>query len=371
MKDERIVKLAHNLLNYSCKLQKGQSIIIEASVDAKDLVKELVRQTYQIGAYPFVRLSDGEISREIMMGMTEVQAKKACEYTLPMFEGASAYIGISSPHNKFESSDVPDENKKIYSKFYSKPVHMDTRVCKTNWVILNYPNPALAQLAQMPSEVFEDFFFDVCTLNYSKMDKAMQHLKKLMEKTDKVRLVAKDTDLTFSIKGQPAVICSGSCNIPDGEIYTSPLKTSINGKIHFNIPSLHKGIIHDDITLEFKDGKVINETSSHTAELTAELNVDEGARYVGEFSFGVNPYITKPMYDTVFDEKISGSIHMALGNAYDDAPNGNHSQNHWDIVLSMRPEYNGGQIYFDDVLIRDNGLFVLPELKCLNPENLK
>ena len=371
MKDERIVKLAHNLLHYSCKLQKGQTIIIEASVEAKDLIKELVRQTYQIGAYPFVRLSDSEISREVMLGMTETQAKKSCEYTLPMFEGASAYIGISSPMNKFENSDVPDDKKQIYSKFYSKPVHMDTRVCKTNWVILNYPNPALAQLAQMPSDTFEDFFFDVCTLDYSKMDKAMQHLKKLMEKTDKVRLVADGTDLTFSIKGQPAVICAGSCNIPDGEIYTSPLKTSINGKIHFNIPSLHKGIIHDDITLEFKDGKVVKESSSHTAELTAELNVDEGARYVGEFSFGVNPYITKPMYDTLFDEKISGSIHMALGNAYDDAPNGNHSQNHWDIVLSMRPEYHGGQIYFDDVLIRDNGLFVLPELKCLNPENLK
>lgn len=371
MKDARIVKLASNLLNYSCKLKKGQSIIIEASTDAKDLVKELVRQTYQIGGYPFVRLSDAEISREIMLGMTEEHAKKNCEYTLPMFEGASAYIGISSPRNKFENSDVPDTKKQIYSKFYGKPVHMDTRVCKTNWVILNYPNPALAQLAQMSSDVFEDFFFDVCTLDYSKMEKAMQPLKQLMEKTDKVRLVAKDTDLTFSIKGQPAIICSGACNIPDGEVYTSPLKNSINGKIHFNIPSLHKGIIHDDITLEFKDGKVVKESSSHTAELTAELNVDEGARYVGEFSFGVNPYVTKPMYDTLFDEKISGSIHMALGNAYDDAPNGNHSQNHWDIVLSMRPEYNGGQIYFDDVLIRDNGLFVLPTLKCLNPENLK
>ena len=246
----------------------------------------------------------------------------------------------------------------------------------------------------MPSERFEDFFFDVCTLDYSKMEKAMQHLKKLMEKTDKVRLVAKDTDLTFSIKGQPAVICSGSCNIPDGEIYTSPLKNSINGKIHFNIPSLHKGIIHDDITLEFKDGKIVDVegafgpsnkgllcvkgrsasfdfVTSHPAELTAELNVDEGARFVGEFALGVNPYITKPMYDTLFDEKISGSVHMALGNAYDDAPNGNVSQNHWDIVLSMHPEYNGGQIYFDDVLIRDNGLFVIPDLECLNPENLK
>lgn len=371
MKDERIKKLAYNLLHYSCNLQKGQNIVIEASVESKDLVKELVREVYAIGGCPFVRLSDSEISREIFMGMTEDHAQKMCKYTLPMFEEAAAYIGISSSYNKFETADVPNEKKQIYSKIYSKPVHIDTRVCKTNWVILNYPNPALAQMAQMSTEVFEDFFFDVCTLDYSKMDKAMQQLKTLMEKTDKVRLVAPDTDLTFSIKGQPAIICSGKCNIPDGEIYTSPLKTSINGKIHFNIPSLYKGIVHNDITLEFRDGQVVRETSSNTKQLTAELNVDAGARYVGEFAIGVNPYVTKPMYDTLFDEKMSGSIHMALGNAYDDAPNGNQSQNHWDIVLSMTPENNGGQIYFDDVLVRDNGRFVLPELQCLNPENLK
>ena len=371
MNDERIKKLAHNLVNYSCEIKKNQNVIIEGSVESRDLIKELVREVYQIGGHPFVRLSDSEISREIFLGMTEEQAKRSCRYTLPMFEDASAYIGISSSYNRFEISDVPNQNKQIYSQFYSKPVHIDTRVCKTNWVILNYPNPALAQLAQMSTQAFEDFFFDVCTLDYSKMDRAMQNLKKIMEKTDRVRLVTADTDLTFSIKGQPAIICSGKCNIPDGEIYTSPIKNSINGKIHFNIPSLHKGVIHDDITLEFKDGKVINESSSHTKQLTSELNVDEGARYVGEFAIGVNPFVTKPMYDTLFDEKMAGSIHMALGNAYDDAPNGNSSQNHWDIVLSMTPEHNGGQIYFDDVLIRDNGLFVLPELKCLNPENLK
>ena len=371
MNDERITKLASNLLHYSCGLKKGQNIIIEASDESKDLVKELVRQTYQIGGYPFVRLSNNEISREIMLGMTEEQAKKSCKYTLPMFEDAAAYIGISSVLNKFENATVPSDKKQIYSKFYSKPVHIDTRVCKTNWVILNYPNPSLAQLAQMSTQEFEDFFFNVCNLDYSKMHQAMLNLQKLMQKTDKVRLVAADTDLTFSIKGQPAIICSGKCNIPDGEIYTSPIKNSINGKIKFNIPSLYKGIIHNDITLEFKDGKVIKENSSNTKQLTAELNVDDGARYVGEFALGVNPYITKPMYDTLFDEKMSGSIHMALGNAYDDAPNGNSSQNHWDIVLSMTPEYNGGQIYFDDVLVRDNGLFVLPELKCLNPKNLK
>jgi aminopeptidase len=202
------------------------------------------------------------------------------------------------------------------------------------------------------------------------MYKAMENLQKLMEKTDKVQLLTKDTDLTFSIKGIPSKICSGECNIPDGEVYTAPVKDSINGKIHFNIPSPMDGVIHNDITLKFKDGRIVDEKSSNTAILTEKLNADEGARGVGEFAFGVNPYITKPMYDILFDEKMAGSIHMAMGNCYEDVPNGNHSQNHWDMVLSMTPENGGGEIYFDDKLIRKDGLFVLPELQCLNPENL-
>jgi aminopeptidase len=236
---------------------------------------------------------------------------------------------------------------------------------------LRYPNPAFAQLGQMSTAAFEDFFFNVCNLDYGKMHKAMENLQKLMAKTDKVRLIADGTDLTFSIKGQASKICSGECNIPDGEIYTAPIKDSVNGKIKFNIPSLWKGIVHNDITLDFKDGKIVKERSSNTKALTAELNADEGARYTGEFAFGVNPFVTKPMYDTLFDEKMTGSIHIAMGNCYDDVPNGNHSQNHWDMVLSMTPEYGGGEIYFDGKLIRKNGRFVIKELECLNPEHLK
>jgi aminopeptidase len=224
----------------------------------------------------------------------------------------------------------------------------------------------------MPTETFEDFYFDVCNLDYAKMAKAMEPLSKLMRKTDKVRLVTPTgTDLTFSIKGQNNKICSGECNIPDGEIYTAPLRNSVNGKIHFTIPSPHEGIVHNDITLTFKDGKIVSESSSNTKALTAALNVDEGARYTGEFAFGVNPYITKPMYDILFDEKMAGSIHIAMGNSYEDVPNGNHSQNHWDMVLSMTPENGGGEIYFDGKLIRKDGRFVMPELLGLNPEKLK
>jgi aminopeptidase len=371
MKDPRIETLARNLVDYSCKLKKGGNVIIEASEGAKDLVVALVRYIYKKGGYPFVRLGNEQISREIMMGVTEDYSKKMCAYAKPMFEDSAAYIGIGVSNNAFESSDIPNEKKQIHTKFYSKPIHIDIRVKKTNWVILRYPNPSMAQLAQTSLEKFEDFFFDVCNLDYKKMHDAMVPLKKLIERTDKVRIVAKDTDLTFSIKGQNAKICSGECNIPDGEIYTAPIKNSVNGTIRFNVPSLCKGIVHNDITLTFKDGKIIKESSSNTAALTHELNGDEGARYTGEFAFGVNPYVNRPMLDTLFDEKMAHSIHIAMGACYEDCSNGNKSQNHWDMIQSHTPENGGGEIYFDDVLIRKDGVFVTSELKGLNPENLK
>jgi len=371
MKDHRITTLAHNLLSYSCKLQKGQTVIIEGTHEARDLIRALVKRTYEIGAYPFVRLSDSQIGREVLMGVTEEYSKLACKYAKPLFEDAHAYIGIGVTNNVFETADVPVENKNIHTKFFGKPIHIDIRVKKTNWVILRYPNPSMAQLAKTSLEAFEDFYFDVCNLDYAKMHRAMGALKTLIEKTDKVRIVAKNTDLSFSIKGQKAKICSGECNIPDGEIYTSPLKTSVNGKIHFNIPSLCKGVVHNDIVLTFKDGKVIEASSSNSEALLNELDSDEGARYTGEFAFGVNPYITKPMYDTLFDEKMVGSIHIALGSCYEDCSNGNKSQIHWDIVQSHTPENGGGEIYFDGVLIRKDGVFVTKELLALNPENLK
>jgi len=223
----------------------------------------------------------------------------------------------------------------------------------------------------MSTEKFENFYFDVCNLDYEKMSKAMDPLVELMNKTDKVRIVAKDTDISFSIKDIPAIKCDGFCNIPDGEIYTAPVKNSVNGVITYNTPSVEDGFTYEKIRFEFKDGKIINATANDTERINKLLNTDEGARYVGEFAIGVNPYINVPMLDTLFDEKIAGSIHFTPGSCYDDAPNGNHSAVHWDLVLIQTEEYGGGEIWFDDVLIRKNGIFVLDKLKCLNPENLK
>ncbi len=281
-----------------------------------------------------------------------------------------AYIGVRGGGNSFELSDIPADRMQAYTTIYTQPVHLDLRVGHTKWVILRYPTESMAQLAGMTTEAFEDFYFDVCNLDYSIMDKAMNPLVELMNKTDKVRIVAKDTDLSFSIKDIPAIKCSGHMNIPDGEVYTAPVKDSVNGVIHYNVPSIENGFKYEDVRLTFKDGKIIEATANNTAGANALFDTDDGSRFVGEFALGVNPFIKNAMGDILFDEKISGSIHFTPGASYDDAYNGNKSALHWDLVLVQTPEFGGGEIYFDDVLIRKDGRFVLPELECLNPENL-
>ncbi len=371
MQDNRINLLAKNLVNYSCSLKKGEKILIEAKGIDYMLVNALIKEVYAVGAYPFVEIYDNRVSRELLMGETKELAVLKAKYDAFRMADMDAYIGIRGGENCNELSDVPEANMKAESEFYSHPVHHEIRVKKTKWVILRYPNQGMAQQAGMSTDAFEEFYFNVCNLDYSKMDRAMDALKKRLDSADKVRIIAKDTDISFSIKGIGSKKCSSERNIPDGEIYTAPVKNSVNGVITYNAPSVEQGVKHENVSLTFKDGKIIKATGSHTDKLNAILDTDEGARYIGEFSFGVNPYIVKPMGDILFDEKISGSIHFTPGCCYDDCYNGNISAVHWDLVQIQTKEYGGGEIYLDGELIRKDGIFVTDDLKCLNPENLK
>lgn len=367
--DERIIKLAKGLVNYSCSVKQGDNVLIESTGADYQLVAQLVKEVYLAGGKPYVALNDMRIKRQLLLEMSEEQAKQMSEYEMDRMKRMQAYIAIRGGQNANELADVPGEKTSMYSRIMHDV--LEYRVEKTNWVILRYPTEGMSQSAGMSTEAFEDFYFDVCTLDYAKMAEAMTPLVELMNRTDKVRIVAKDTDLTFSIKGIGAVKCSGERNIPDGEVYTAPVKESVNGVISYNAPSIEDGIKFENVRLVFKDGKIVEASANHQQEIEKIFNTDEGARYVGEFAIGVNPYITNPMGDILFDEKISGSIHFTPGNCYDDAPNGNKSAVHWDLVLIQTPEYGGGEIYFDDVLIRKDGKFVLKELECLNPDNLK
>lgn len=370
MIDPRITKLAKVLVNYSCDLKKGEKILIEAKGVDCMLVNAIVKEVYAVEGLPFVEMYDNRVTRELLMGETEELAKLRAKYDGARMAEMDAYIGIRGGENANELSDVPEDKMRIESSFYSHPVHHELRVKKTKWVVLRYPNQGMAGQAGMSTDAFEDFYFNVCTLDYSKMDKAMDALKTRLDKADKVHIIAKDTDISFSIKGIGSKKCSGERNIPDGEIYTAPVKNSVNGVITYNAPSIEQGVKHENVSLTFKDGKIIKATGNYPDKLQAIFDTDEGARYVGEFSFGVNPYINKPMGDILFDEKISGSIHFTPGCCYDDCYNGNVSALHWDLVQIQTPEYGGGEIYIDGELIRKDGRFVPADLLCLNPENL-
>ncbi len=372
MRDARAEKLAKTIVKYSCVAKPGEKILIEMFGPATDLGKEIVNAAYQAGAEPFVQIRDQRVWRDWLMQVNEEQVKIAAEIDRALMEKMDCYVGLRGNDNINEYADVPSEKMALFDKFYGTPVHSEARVKGTRWCVLRYPNASMAQLANMSTEAFEDFYYQVCTLDYGRMKDAMNSLKQLMEHTDEVRIVGPGaTDLRFSIKGIPAVPCAGELNIPDGEVYTAPVRESVQGVIEFNTPSPYRGYVFEQIRLTFVDGKIIKAEANDTGRINHIFDTDEGARYIGEFSFGLNPYIKEPMKDILFDEKIDGSFHFTPGNCYDEAYNGNQSSIHWDLVCIQRPEYGGGEIFFDGRLIRKDGRFVIPELEKLNPEHLR
>ena len=371
MVDERIKKLAKGLVNYSTGVKENENVLIHLiGLDSLLLGRELIKEVYNAGGNPFVKIEEENIRNNLIKNAKKDALNLMREQDLEQMKKMDAYIAVRASENICSNINISNSQMELYEKEYADDV-LNERVDNTKWVILRYPNGSMAQLAAMNTEDFEDFYFDVCTLDYSKMNNAMDSLKSLMERTDKVHIVGPGTDLTFSIKGMGAIKCAGEMNIPDGEVYSAPIKDSVNGVISYNAESNYRNFTFNNVKLEFKDGKIVNATANNTEKINEIFDTDEGARYIGEFALGVNPYITKPMNDILFDEKIAGSFHFTPGRAYEDMNNGNVSSIHWDLVCIQTPEYGGGEIYFDDVLIRKDGRFVLPELECLNPENLK
>lgn len=373
MNDPRYTKLAELLINHSTKLQKGEHVLIEAFDIPEEMVVALIKAARKAGGHPHVALRNNRIMRALEMDAEDDNFSVWAEYDLHRMSLMQAYIGMRGSMNVSESADVPDEQMKKKGRLYSKPVHFERRVNHTKWVVLRWPTPSMAQLAQMSTEAFEDFYFNVCTMDYARMDAACKPLVERMRETDQVRLKGPgDTDLTFSIKDIPVIPCCGDLNIPDGECFTAPVRDSVNGVIHFNAPTIYNSQSFSDIRLEFENGRIVKATANGNSDaLNSILDTDEGARYVGEFAIGFNPYILEPMKDILFDEKIAGSLHFTPGRAYEDADNGNRSEIHWDMVLIQRPEYGGGTIEFDGEVIRRDGQFVPEDLHALNPEALK
>ncbi|MGN0779236.1 MAG: aminopeptidase [Aristaeellaceae bacterium] len=371
MKDPRMVTLAHNLVNYSCSVQPGEKVWIEGTGIPAEFIAQLVEEVYAVGGIPYVNLRDPKVERAMGMGYTQEQLDWLAEGDSKRMSECQAYIGVRGGDNMYETGDVPAERSALYAKHYGSRVHGKIRVPQTKWVVLRYPTPSMAQQAGMSTEAFEEHFFNVCNLDYGKMSRAMDALVARMNKADVVHIMGQGTDITFSIKGLPAIKCDGKLNIPDGEIFSAPVMGSINGVITYNTPSLYQGKVFENIRLVFRDGYIVEATCNDTQRLNQILDTDPGARAVGEFAIGVNPYITAAIKDTLFDEKIAGSFHFTPGRCYDECNNGNQSAIHWDLVCIQTPEYGGGEMYFDGELIRKDGLFVPEDLQPLNPENLR
>lgn len=371
MHDPRFDKLADVLVKHSTQVQSGESVLIEAIDVPEEMIIALVRKIRSAGGVPMVTIKQNRIQRELIRIGDPEAMKRIGEYEAYRMARVQAYIALRGSHNITELSDIPTEAMRFYEKHWYTPVHIKIRVPKTKWVVLRWPSPSMAQQANMSTDAFEHFYFDVCTLDYSKMQKAAIPLKELMENTDEVHIVGLDTDIKFSIKDIPVLSCAGRHNIPDGECYTAPVRESVHGTIHFNTTTIYQGTTFTDIRLLFENGRIVEASASNSQKLNEILDTDEGSRYIGEFAIGFNPHITFPMLDILFDEKIAGSFHFTPGNAYEEADNGNRSSIHWDMVMIQTAEFGGGEIYFDGKLIRKDGQFVLPELQGLNPENLK
>ena len=366
--DPRYKKLADVITHYSINLKKNEKVLLDLSDVPELMAIALIRSVRSCGAIPFVDTHSGLIQKELILNLDLGQYEIQSGWKLKQMEDMDAYVGIRGSPNIFEFSDIKSSNIIAVSNAM-KPV-LERRVNNTKWVVLRWPTSSMAQQALMSSSNFEDHFFKVCSFDYSKMELGMEALKDLMNNTDIVELKGHNLDLRFSIKGIDSVSCGGHYNLPDGEVFTAPIKDSVEGTIQFNTPTIYRGISFDNIKLEFKEGKIIGAESNNTKELNSILDSDPGARYIGEFAIGFNPLINEPIRDILFDEKISGSFHFTPGQAYEEADNGNRSQVHWDMVHIQRPEYGGGSIYFDNKLIRKDGKFLEESLLSLNPENL-
>lgn len=366
MSDIREAKLAKLLVEYSVELKKGESVLINATDIPQSMIEELVKAVYAVGGYPVVNMWSEKVERAMLEGASAESLDVWADCDVYRMKKMDAFIGIRGIANVRELASIQDKVA-LAMTHYNQPVHMKVRLPHTRWVVLRYPTEIFAMQANLSTREFEDYFYKVCTeVDYGKMNAVMLEAKKYLETVDKVRLVGPGTDLSFSVKGLPWIPCAGKMNIPDGEIYSAPVKDSINGTISYNTCSTYRGHCFKNIVFRFENGKIVEAHSDNDELINSVLDTDEGARYVGEFALGCNPQVTFPIDNTLFDEKIAGSIHFTPGNSYDDCDNGNKSANHWDLVLIQTPAYGGGEIYMDGELVRKDGVFIHPALKGLN-----
>lgn len=365
MMDVRLKQLGDHLLNYSCSVKDGDKVLIESTKNSSELIKYLVRECYKRGAMPFVILRESDIKRELILSGTSEQFEIMAEEQKLLMKRMDVYIEITEYDNCYEMNDVPIEQRQLYQRYFYQPVYTENGI--ERWVTVGFPTKSMAQRFGMSTDTFEDYYFSVVNADYEKMSKKMLVLKKSLDKAKIVTLQGNGLNLSFSIEEAKTFICDGKINLPDGEVFVAPDIYSANGSIKFNVDSLYQGYNFSDIELFFHNGMVVNAGASKNAKiLNRILDTDEGSRYLGEFAIGTNPNITKTVGNILYDEKMLGSIHLALGQSHFESDNQNKSAIHWDMVYRMEEEFGKAKMFLDDELIMENGKFVPKKLELLN-----
>lgn len=351
------------VLDYSLELKEKEKVFIFADLNSYDYCQLIAGEIIKRGAVPYILWNDFELNSRLIESkntyifeeMFKVYEKiiDSCDAAIMLDNNIEEYKGI-------DNIDILNFKNTYYLKVFKKIMNFE------RWVYLRYPQQELADLFKVSYDELENLLEEVSNFDYSSLQVNCEKLKALLDSTHKIRVVNDEgTDVTFTKSGIPTAVCCGKWNLPDGEVYTAPEKYSMNGTLHFNIDTFFRSDVYKDIWVEVKDGKIISSSCNLDEKFRQILDSDEGARYFGEFAFGLNPYIQQNYNDNLFNEKMLKTVHFAIGEPHYNTDNGNRSIMHWDLIINMS---NGGKIYFDDKLIQENGIFVDGELIDLNYE---
>lgn len=358
MQDIRVEALAEILVNYSVKVKAGDVVLISATELAQPLVEQVYTKILEAGAFPRLKLSFSNLTPLFYKHAQDAQLSTLLEIDEQEYRDADALINIKAPANVKELSSV--DPQKISRRMKAMEPIMDIVLGKDmRWVLVNYPTQALAQEAAMSLAEYEHFVYSATNIDWRRQSQEQERLKAVFDKGSEVRIQGPGTDLRLSIAGRVGEKCDGHKNMPDGEVFYAPIEDSAEGRITYDYPAIFQGQEVDGICLEFKKGVVVKATAEKNQPLLdSVLNIDEGARRLGEFGIGFNYGLDRFSKDILFDEKIGGTIHLAIGKAYPAIGGKNKSAIHWDMIKDLR---KGGILSLDGKVVQKDGVFMLDE----------
>ena len=354
--DKRWKQLGDLLVNYSLAVKPGQKVMIAMTeAETYPLALAAYEACIKSGAYPQVQFLSEEFNRLVLKFGSRKQIDWVPEIEAYGMQWADVYLGLRGAHNLAAFWDVAGDKLSALRRAMGTLSTM--RWEKTRWCLVRVPNAALAHQAGVDEQTITDMFFDASLQDWPALRAKWQQWADLLGQGRHVRVVGRDTDLSFSVEGRSWEVFDGKLNMPDGEIATSPVETTVDGQIYFEFPGVLGGRLVDDIRLRWENGRLVEALSSSNQDfLQTVVGTDPGASLIGEFAFGTNPAIKHFCRDILLDEKIGGTLHIALGRAYSSTGGTNQSAIHWDIVKDVR---QAGRVYLDDRLIFENGNMLL------------